>query len=176
MRLWRLDSVCMVSVCICSVCTGENVWMAPTCRPMGPGGPGKPLEPSSPFCPNIPCWPLGPGSPSAPWEWKTHAYSLCVWLLGSTTSTDITHCLEIQTFRNTTDVSSLHISSGLSFHFICEIHSCFEGHVYLQQDLGHLWDLGDQLGQEDPEYKQEKVAATSSYKGTQVWLSLLTVW
>lgn len=37
--------------------------------------------------------------------------------------------------------------------------------MYLQQDLGHQWDLGDQLGQEDPEHKQEKVATTTSQNG-----------
>lgn len=29
--------------------------------------------------------------------------------------------------------------------------------LYLQQDLGHLWDLGDRLGQVDPEERQENV-------------------
>lgn len=37
--------------------------------------------------------------------------------------------------------------------------------LYLQQDLGHQWDLGDQLVQEDPEHKQEKVAITTSQNG-----------
>lgn len=36
---------------------------------------------------------------------------------------------------------------------------------YLQRVLGLLWDLGDQLGQEDPEHKQEKVATTTSQNG-----------
>lgn len=70
------------------------------------------------------------------------------------------------------------MSSCLSLCWVCDaidtftcgpftmFHPYFLGHWYLQQDLGHLWDLGDHLGQEDPEHKQEKVT-TTSHKCTQ---------
>lgn len=58
-------------------------------------------------------------------ENEKHTHFNC--LLGSTTSTDVTHCLEIHTFRNTTDISSLHLSSSLCFHSFVRFIYSFKG-------------------------------------------------